>query len=189
MIMKRQASSKNAANRKVCWRFYWMFSFPSTEAWLQAQAKAGWYLAEVRHRFCFIFSAHKPGGMTYQFDYAGYLVDGYLAQLSSQNWLVYRADRRWNICARPYSSSQPAIRLTTRYDQQLEQHMKKTIPLVMALSIVMVVVTWYLIMTNYGGILVYIVAVIATLIAVYDVLRLTFFRIMLQQRIQPGQSK
>jgi len=164
-----------------------MFTFPATEAWLAAMARQGWLLSEVRLRYCFIFRKAKPCTMAYRFDYAGYIVDGYLAQLSGQGWLIYRADRRWNICAHPVKDVPP--QLATRYDGQVERHLAKTTPLIMILSVAMVVFAWYVVRANDAGLLITAVAIVATIVAVYDVLRLSFYRTMLQQRIAETSKK
>lgn len=125
--------------------------------------------------------------MTYQFDYSGYLVDGYLSQLNAQDWLVYRADRRWNICAHVIKDK--PVRLYTAYDADIDQRIGRSIPVVTALSLALLGFTVYLLVTNDAGYLIALVAVAAVCVGIYNVLRLSLYRMMLQQRISEHETK
>lgn len=169
-------------HNKAEFYFWTMFSIPRLENWLQKQASEGKLLEDVRSRYFFTFKSGPGTKVAYCVDFRGYIPDGYLSHLDRNNWLRLKLDRNWQLLYREYDNKYPL--LCSDYDEDMVAGLKRNISIAVAALVFTVLLFYLLIGENLQQSLVKVVLFVYVVVSVYNILRLFFYRIMLEERIK-----
>ena len=167
---------------KTYFHFWFMFSAPALEQWLSSMARQGWILQRVKHHYWFTFREGEPKNMVYRIDYKGYMPAGYLAELGRENWLVQSIDRNWQVCYKPYQGEMPY--LSSSYDEDIVRAISRNSVIILVVAIMICVAFWFFINSFPSNQLLKAVLLIAIASIIYNILRLSFAKAMLQERIE-----
>ena len=164
---------------KVQFHFWTMFTLPQLEQWLDRMAEQGWILSRVKAHYFFTFHKDKPLRMTYQADFRGYILDGYLREMESQGWLRQNLSHNWQLFYRSYGKE--FTRLHSSLDQEMAEGINRNS---ITSLVVLVIVTFvgYQAVRKAQSMLALVLLIIMILIAIYNILRMQLYRAMLLER-------
>ncbi len=167
---------------------YWnMFTIPSLEHWLSQQAANGYMFESVRNSYSFTFRKAGAQKISYHVDFRGYMPDGYMSYLTANNWMVNKLSRNWQLIYRSYRKEYEY--LSTPYDEEMVQGLKRNIVITVIIAVISTVAAYIIFRQFPDNGLITVALLLFVALTFYNVLRMVFYRIMLEERIRLNERK
>ena len=160
-----------------------MFQLGSLEKWLEDKASAGYVLTSVKFGYLFTFTKDEPVRLAYAMDYRRYLIDDYVSELGSKNWVMKKVNSNWIVWSKPYNGNRPLLNALS--DEEMLKGIKRTTIIQSVVDGCLLIVALFISMmvTDY---VVKTMVYLAIAYLLYHILRLVFYQSMLQVRIERG---